>query len=95
MSATPSNETVLTQYPEHEKLQAISDVSQEIGEFLDCGRWTLCELRDAGTRAWNGTAIQNFQPVNIQDALAEYFGIDQKKIEAEKRQMLEAIRAAH
>lgn len=88
----PSNDSA--QYPEHEKLAAIAEHSQAIGEFLDLGRWTLCELRDAGTRAWDGAEIMNFVPVDIQTALAEYFGIDRDAIEREKRQMLEALRAA-
>lgn len=35
-------------YPEHEKLRAVSDRSQAIGEFLDMGGYTLSERRDAG-----------------------------------------------
>lgn len=76
----------MSEYPEHEKLAAIREQSQAIGEFLDLGRWTLCELRE-----WDDHS-PTMEPVNIQDALAEYFGIDQQKIEAEKREMLEALR---
>jgi len=74
-------------YPEHEKLHNVVELSQAIGEFLDLGRWTLCELRE-----WDDHS-PTMEPVNIQDALAEYFEIDQEKIEREKRAMLDAIRA--
>jgi len=32
-------------YPEHEKMAAIAEQSQAIGEFLDTGGYTLCEFR--------------------------------------------------
>jgi hypothetical protein len=35
-------------YPEHEKLRAVSEDSQAIGEFLDYGGYTLCKFREAG-----------------------------------------------
>ena len=73
-------------YPEHEKLTTAKEQSQAIGEFLDLGRWSLCEWRE-----WDD-ARPSFEPVNINDALAEYFEIDQDKLEAEKRAMLAAIR---
>lgn len=72
-------------YPEHQKLRAIADRSQAIGEFLDWmghqGFW----LHDR----------DGFEPHgSVQDWLARYFDIDRDKIEAEKRAMLEALRAA-
>jgi hypothetical protein len=75
-------------YPEHEKLSTVADLSQQIGEFLDLGRWTLCELRE-----WED-ARPSFEPVDIQAALAEHFGIDLAALEREKRAMVDAMRAA-
>jgi hypothetical protein len=78
-------------YPEHEKLHAVVDASQAIGEFLDLGRWTLCEIVEPDDDGWSSSY---YRPVNIQDALAEYFGIDRAAIEREKRAMLAAMREA-
>lgn len=36
------------EYPEHQKLQAISDESQAIGEFIENGGFVLCTHREAG-----------------------------------------------
>jgi hypothetical protein len=76
-------------YPEHEKLAKVSDESQAIGEFLDLGRWTLCELRQFEERR-----DPQLVAVDIQAALAEYFGIDRAALEREKRAMLDALRAS-
>jgi hypothetical protein len=70
-------------YPEHGKLAQVSEQSQAIGEFLDFGRWTLCR--------WNEKRHE-YLPLKIEDALAEWFGIDQEALDREKREMLEAIR---
>jgi hypothetical protein len=35
-----------SEYPEHEKLQAVKDESQAIGEFLDNSGYTLAKWRD-------------------------------------------------
>ena len=87
------------QYPEHKKLQAISDESQTVGEFLETAGYTLCELRtftepldDIGNTY---ETRPQFVPVSksIQQILADYFEIDLTKIETEKRTMLDAIRA--
>lgn len=37
----------MTEYPEHEKLQAIKDESQAIGEFIEDGPYTLCEWKNS------------------------------------------------
>lgn len=78
-------------YPEHDKLTAVKDQTQAIGEFMD---WLaddgvfLARYQEDSKYAW---------PIHrpITDLLAEWAGIDQNKIEAEKRQMLEQIRAAN
>jgi len=78
-------------YPEHEKLQKVKDHSQAIGEFLEWVSWTK-EYR-LGEFVGNNDYTE-FVPVNmnIQNLLAEYFEIDLKKLESEKREMLEKMR---
>jgi len=75
----------MRKYPEHEKLQEIADQSQTIGEFLECNGYVLCQYEEE---------IDEFVPHrnSIEQILAEYFGIDLKKIDQEKRQMLEEMR---
>lgn len=86
-----------TLYPEHKKLMAISDKSQEIGQFLE---WMSEEKhyqfgflgdRDSGE---NPDRIYPTY-LNIQEILAEYFEIDRDAIEREKRAMLEGIRGGN
>lgn len=74
-----------TNYPEHEKLSAVREQSQAIGEFLDTSGYTLCEWHDEGAE---------FYPVHasIERVLAAYFDINLDEIETEKRQMLDALR---
>jgi hypothetical protein len=91
------------QYPEHEKLRAIADQSQLIGEFVE--EWCasrgmqLCKLVDSGMRTgFHGdedrNVIMEYQPLTgVQQVLAEFFGIDLARIDAEKRAMLEALRS--
>lgn len=85
-------------YPEHQKLNAIGDQSQTIGEFLDwlgdekgysLGRW-------GDGLAWPAESQDRMYPVYDRqtDLLAEFFEIDLKLIEQEKRAMLESMRAA-
>jgi hypothetical protein len=80
------------QYPEHEKMQKVRAESQAQGEFLE---WLeeqqirLCKYvaDEPGFRA-------SFQPVHCrkESLLAQYHGIDLKKIESEKQQMLDELR---
>ena len=95
MSATPdrgerrhAKEDAARQYPEHEKLKAVQEESQAIGEFLEFGGYTLCEISDAHPDAFPWAPVRK----SINDILAEYFCIDQKKLEEEKRAMLESMR---
>jgi hypothetical protein len=76
-------------------MEAIMNESQRIGEFVD---WLqekgiyLCEYR-----SYTDSSIVELDRTrkNIQDLLAEFFGIDLDKIEAEKRAMLDEIRKAN
>lgn len=82
----------MSTYPEHEKLHAIADQSQAIGEFLDwcSGRgWFICRPTDDPFEGCYWPV-----PGSITDRLADYFGIDQKKLEQEKRQMLDEFRSS-
>ena len=77
----------MSQYPEHDKMAAVQETSQTAGEFLD---WLMNESKYAVVEAdghdWYLTSS------TIQTILAEWLGIDRKKLEAEKAQMLEAMR---
>jgi hypothetical protein len=93
------------EHPECDKLKAISEKSQAIGEFLE---WLLHE------KGFNLTQIHrhtddcydnagekicemldgHYYPAmyHIEDLLAEYYDIDLKKVDKEKDQMLEEFR---
>jgi len=81
-----------SRFPEHEKLKAISDKSQAIGEFVD---WlgavkgiSLCELTQGRDR------LDEYHPVrtSIRQLLAEYFDINEHRLDDEKRAMLDELR---
>lgn len=92
-------------YPEHQKLSAISDKSQAIGEFLD---W-LSETKgiELATRHRHtdsccdddsfirrcGYSQGELKPelVPLRKLLSEFFEIDDEKIETEKRAMLKDL----
>jgi hypothetical protein len=82
----------MSNYPEHDKMHAIVDKSQAIGEFLDWlsqhERYALGEVTE---RLYYPGLYR--ASVTIPQLLAEYFGIDQAKIDAEKDQMLDELRA--
>lgn len=92
------------QFPEHEKMHAVKSRSQSIGEFLEWLRsekgYVICErLRtsDGDEEEEDDDADYELVPANlgITKLLAEFFKIDLEKIEAEKRQMLDQLRAAN
>lgn len=76
-------------YPEHQKPKSISHLSQAQGEFVD---W----LQEQGIvlARWHGNELW-MDNTPIQKLLAEYHGIDQRKIEAEKDAMLKECRKAN
>ena len=84
------NKKQVVKYPEHEKLQKISDHSQLIGEFLE---WLLlerglviCQGYD-GPNEWPDRPYVPFdQPFDV--LLAEYFSINQEVVSREKEEML-------
>jgi len=77
-------------YPEHAKLSRVMERSQAIGEFL---HW-LCYERHI--QLCSRVAGQ-YQPVQVTmySLLADYFGIDQEKLDREKDQILAAVRAKY
>lgn len=79
-----------TTYPEHDKLAAVKDNSQVIGEFLD---WLQNEQSIALCKA-TGPDHCPFQPIHhgIQSILADYYDIDLDVIEQEKQAMLTEMR---
>ena len=64
---------------ECDKLSAISDQSQSIGQFLD----------------WLVEEYEVIIPKSITDLLAEYFDIDMEKGDQEKRSILDGLRKGH
>lgn len=81
-------------YPEHEKLQNVKEESQFVGSFLD---WAQSQGYFLAMRMDNedddGPAEMTVKvPKRIEELLAEYHDIDLKKLEEEKRHMLDQIR---
>lgn len=74
-------------YPEHDRLSAVREQSQAIGEFLE---WLFDKGYCIATRLDDG----RFVPVawSIKKSLEKFFSIDPDKIEAEKRRILAEIR---
>lgn len=82
-------------YPEHDKLQKVKDRSQTIGEFLNWLSWNK-KIRLARFEKIPPDEDRHSELMlvsyNMQELLAEYFGIDLDVLEQEKRKMLEHIR---
>jgi len=92
-------------YPEHDKLIAIQDQSQAIGEFLEWARielgYSLGEYHEHTQDCFDidggricGMRTEEMYAVNmpVTNLLAKFFNIDQDKLEEEKRAMLKALR---
>jgi hypothetical protein len=99
------SERALARYPEHDRLQAVKESSQTIGDFLS---WIQEEQSVVLARSHkhNENCIENGERVcgaekdslvpvfcSITGWLARYFGIDEAKLEAEKRTMLDDLRS--
>lgn len=84
-------------YPEHEKLRALEGRSQVVGEFVDQflaeKGYRICEIAESGRGSFL-TPEQQWFPIQqpFQDLLAEFFGLDRAKLDAEKDQMLTKLR---
>lgn len=94
-------------YPEHEKLSAIADKSQEIGLFLDwlqgkgivLAHWIGAPYQVETENGWEDRRsdtemVLERNRTTIEQWLAEYFEIDTKKLATEKQQMYDEMRAA-
>jgi len=99
------------EHPECDKMKAVHEKSQTIGEFLE---WLAgkgihlvtvhthtdsCldeegECKDKYGNRLCGYSEGDYQPLHFstENLLAEYYGIDLKKVDAEKDQMLEEFR---
>lgn len=81
------------EYPEHYKLRAISDKSQVVGEFLE---WLKSgEAHPDGKSIELAYHIGDFLEPHYEGKeclLAKFFEIDLRRLEEEKRQMLEECR---
>lgn len=94
----------MTDYPEHEKLQAVREKSQAIGEFIEwlqgtkhyvIAQWQQVDP-DTEPGELSGADEGLFSAsFSIETLLAEYFEIDLKKLEQEKQKMLEDMRKAN
>jgi hypothetical protein len=90
----------MSDYPEHDKMRAVKERSQSIGEFLEwlrheksivLARWEKEEPVPGET--WEDTAEALVSATdNVTTLLAEFFKIDLDKVSAEKDKMLEDFR---
>ena len=91
-------EEVMSDYPEHDKLKEISDKSQAIGDFIEWLRaekeLVLCEVVPNMASGFAGL-YYTAAHCSTTALLAEFFEIDQSKIEKEKRAMIEEMRKAN
>lgn len=73
---------------ELEKMHAVKEKSQAIGEFLE---WLISD-KELVIGRWDSDGTLHPKYVSIENLLAEFFGIDLKKVEKEKRAILDKIR---
>lgn len=81
-------------YPEHLKMRAVHSTSQEISEFLEWLQSEGIHLAEYDDKAHlHSSGLWPHQEA-WNSLLARYFNIDLDKIEQEKREMLDHLRAA-
>lgn len=78
------------QCPECERLAAVSEESNKIGDFLEWlqNKVTFCEWDDSHERYEK----HKYDYTSINGILADYFNIDLDKVEKERRALLEWLR---
>lgn len=83
--------------PTLDRMMEVKDQSQEIGSFLDWlsseKKITLCEDRGQTCMMYHGKATYH-SPImtSFEELLAEYFEIDLKEADKEKRGLLASLR---
>lgn len=80
----------MTKYPEHEKLKDLNGANQVVGDFIE---WLHGEGLVIAEWA-NGSELMPARR-HRDELIADHFAIDRAKLEAEKRAMLDSIRAAN
>ena len=99
----------MAEYPEHEKLHALKDKRDVAQEFLDwllddrnlrlCRRHEhddRCYDDDDGSLEWGYRDGELLEVVQSRGRyMADFLDVDSDKLEAEKRAMLDAMRADH
>lgn len=88
-AVTTESITTPASYPEHDKLRRIQDKSQAISDFLDWAKEKRIILSEYISEDLFPTLMSK------DNLLAEHFGIDLKKLEQEKRAMLDKLRTSH
>ena len=92
MFLNPQQTKAEMEYPEHEKLKAVSDKSHLLGEFLE---WLETE-KGIILSIWSDERLHPaIEQSTTQALLAEYFDIDLMKIQLEKDDMLAEMRKAN
>jgi hypothetical protein len=82
----------MKKYPECEKMAAVQKESQAVGEFLD---WLQSEKGFIVCEQGKGDSYEfPYVPacLSIESLLADFFGINLKKVEKERRDMLASLR---
>lgn len=79
-------------YPEHVKLEKISDKSQAIHDFLEWTREKHNLQLGMRVEGYGGDALFEHSTQNEKALLAEHFDIDMQKLEEEKDAMIEELR---
>lgn len=77
--------------PEHDKLKNVQEQSQWLGgflEFLQRKRYSICQI----SKDEHGDERLYYVGKSIEAWLADFFEIDLKKIDAEKKAILDYIR---
>jgi hypothetical protein len=94
-----------TEYPECEKMKAVHEKSQAVGEFLewllDGKGFNLTQIHRHTDDCYDNDGEKTCDMIDgqyypaqyhIENLLAEYYDIDLKKVDAEKDQMLKEFR---
>jgi septum formation topological specificity factor MinE len=93
-------EVYMSDYPECDRMNAVKEKSQVIGEFIEWlqSSQEVTEEHESiilahypRSRISSDPRLQRFQ-YTIEELLAKYFNIDLDKVEKEKRAILEALR---